>query len=184
MRPFSAMLLLLAAAVAAVPAAADQNDPRLSELFDELQAAPDPRAARDIEQQIWLIWTRHEDDAVNSLMSVGVAQMSRRDYSGALGSFEEIIAADPEFAEGWNKRATVHWLMENYDESLVDIERTLKLEPRHFGALSGRGLVYIELEEWERALEAFEAALAVNPQMRGPQVNAEALRLLLDRREI
>ena len=117
-------------------------------------------------------------------MSVGVAQMSRRDYSGALGSFAQIIDADPEFAEGWNKRATVHWLMENYEESLVDIEHTLRLEPRHFGALSGRGLVYIELENWEGALEAFEAALAVNPQMRGPQINAEALRLMLERRDI
>lgn len=179
-----AILLVLAVAWQAAPVAADQNDPRLDALFGELRAAPDPQAARATEQQIWSIWLKHKDAAINNLMSVGLAQMSRRDYKGALSSFGQIVEADPDFAEGWNKLATVNWLLADYEKSLEDIDRTLSLEPRHFGALSGRGLVYIELEEWEGALDAFEAALAVNPQMRGPRANAEALRLLLERREI
>ncbi len=102
--------------------------------------------------------------------------MSRQDFRAALRSFEQIVVLAPEFAEGWNKRATVHYLMGSYEESLKDIEKTLSLEPRHFGALSGRGLVYSALERDALALESFEQALEIHPNMPGARYNAEALR--------
>ena len=95
-----------------------------------------------------------------------------------------IVAIAPGFAEGWNKRATVHYLLGNYDKSLTDIAETLALEPRHFGALSGRGLVYMALEEEELALDSFEAALEVYPLAHGARHNADALRDRLGRRDI
>ncbi len=173
------MLALCLVCLLGAPAAADQTDPRLEDLFDRLQAAPNVASARGIEVIIWNLWTTHPDDAVNTLMEQGIGEMSRRDYPAALGTFEEVIEQAPEFAEGWNKRATVHWLMGNFEGSLVDIDRTLALEPRHFGALSGQGLVYSELEDWEHALAAFEAALEVNPQMTGPRTNAEFIRKVI-----
>lgn len=178
------MLVLCSACLFAQSAAADQNDARLDNLFERLRAAPDPRIANGIAREIWGLWITHEDDAINALMSEGQADMARRNYHGALGAFEKMVGLAPQFAEGWNKRATVHWLLGNYGESLADIERTLALEPRHFGALSGRGLVYSALEKWDLALESFAAALEVHPQMIGPRVNIEAIRRLLQSREL
>jgi len=184
MRFLIAIFVLWAVIVSAPPVLADQNAPQLQELFQQLHDAPDPNAARRIERRIWVLWTRHEDSAVSELMKTGLGQMEKRDYGSALETFEEMVALAPDFAEAWNKRATVEWLLGNYQASLTDIDRTLSLEPRHFGALSGRGLVYISLEKWDLALEAFQDALAVYPQMIGPRVNSEAIRLMLNRREI
>lgn len=184
MRVLAAIFLLCAVSLSAPSVKADQNDPQLDELFQQLRDAPDEVAARPIEQRIWALWISHVDSAVNSLMETGLGQMSRRDYGSALETFEVMVDLAPNFAEGWNKRATVHWLLGNYQDSLYDIDKTLALEPRHFGALSGRGLVYINLEEWELALEAFDDALDVYPQMVGPRVNATAIRTLLEGRPI
>lgn len=184
MRVLAAIFLLCAVSLSALSVRADQNEPQLDELFRQLRDAPDESVARPIEQRIWALWISHGDSAVNSLMETGLGQMSRRDYGSALETFEVMVGLAPDFAEGWNKRATVHWLLGNYQDSLDDIDKTLALEPRHFGALSGRGLVYINLEEWELALQAFDDALGVHPQMVGPRVNAEALRLMLEGRPI
>ena len=170
------LLLLLGLAL---PAAADQDDPRLDRLFDQLYHAPDPLAAQAVEHAIWRIWLTSEDDVVNALMGEGVAAMQRRDYPTALRSFDLLIQAAPGYAEGWNKRATVYYLIGAYEDSLADIVRTLDLEPRHFGALSGRGLILLNLGRSEEALTAFEAALDLHPQMPGARINVEALRKLL-----
>ena len=177
---FLAFLALLAAD----PAAADQRDGRLPALFAALLDAPDHVAAQALEAEIWTIWYEHDDRAIVLLMRQGRAAMARRDYAGAQRSFDQVVKIAPRYAEGWNARATLHYLMGGYQASLADIEKTLALEPRHFGALSGRGLVYAALERWEAALAAFEAALAVNPQMPGPRLNAEAIRKELSAREI
>ncbi|MFQ5774259.1 MAG: tetratricopeptide repeat protein [Kiloniellaceae bacterium] len=185
MRIVTAIALLLSLALA--PAGlgrADQNDPRLDELFARLKAASDPQAARDIEMNIWHIWIVSDDEVVGTLMAQGMAAMARRDYRAALGKFDQMVTIAPDFAEGWNKRATVHYLLGNYERSLHDIDRTLALEPRHFGALSGRGLVYVALKKDELALESFEAALEIHPLLPGAGYNAEALRRRLGNREI
>ena len=117
-------------------------------------------------------------------MARGIRALHRGELDPALAAFDAIVRGAPDFAEGWNKKATVHWLLGNYQDSLADIEKPLALEPRHFGALSGRGQVYADMEEWELALKAFEDALVVYPQMIGPRLNSEAIRLMLEGRPI
>jgi len=184
-RIVAATILLLA--LMAVPAGsimADQTDSRLDDLFARLKSDTDQQAVRGIEMSIWRIWIDSGDDVIETLMAQGLAAMARADYPAALGKFDQIVAIAPDFAEGWNKRATVHYLMGSYPESLFDIDKTLALEPRHFGALSGRGLVYIELGKEELALESFEAALKIDPSLPGARRNAEVLRKRLKDREI
>ncbi len=180
----TAIALALGLALAAGPTVADQNDPRLGELFARLKAAPDARAAHGVELSIWGIWIESDDDVIALLMDQGLAAMARRDLRAALGKFDQIVKIAPGFAEGWNKRATVYYLLGDFAESLHDIGKTLTLEPRHFGALSGRGLVLVELEDMKLALESFEAALEVHPNLSGAHQNAEALRREIQKHEI
>jgi tetratricopeptide (TPR) repeat protein len=163
---------------------ADQTDSRLEPLFAKLLAAQDIGEARPIEISIWEIWTASGDDAITELMNESAAAMSRRDYDRALRYLDQVVAIAPDYAEGWNRRATVHYLTDRYEDSLADIARTLALEPRHFGALSGRGLVLTALEREEEALRAFEEALAIHPHLIGAKINADALREVLQRQNI
>jgi tetratricopeptide (TPR) repeat protein len=179
-----ALALVLGLALHVGPVAADQDDPRLGDLFDRLKAAPSARTAREVEATIWGIWLQSDDEVIRILMAQGVAAMNRQDMPAALGKFDQIVKIAPGFAEGWNKRATVYYLIGNFSGSLHDIERTLTLEPRHFGALSGRGLVLLELEEMKAALESFEAALRVYPKLSGASNNAKALRREIQKHEI
>lgn len=176
--------LLFSFAAGTVTGAADQTDPRLGSLFQKLKTASEPADATSVEAQIWAIWLDQPDTMVDSLMKNGIEAMTIGDHQSALTAFDQVVALAPDFAEGWNKRATVHYLLNNLQESLADIDTTLKLEPRHFGALSGRGLVHVKLGDFKRALSAFEAALEVSPQSPGPRANAEAIRDLLGQRDI
>ena len=146
---------------------ADQNDPRLELIFKDLKTSVTLQKASSIELQIWKIWMEHDNPKVKSLIFLGNAAMNNQQYGKALEHFRMLTAIEPDFAEGWNKRATVFYLMGRLNESQEDILRTLKLEPRHFGALSGLGLIRMELEDWPGAISALEAALRVNPQMSG-----------------
>ncbi len=166
------MLLLLLGA----PLQADQTDPDLPALFAMLQAAPSPAVAAPIERGIWLRWTRSDDPAATALMEAAGAAMATEDFDAALAALDRLVALAPDYAEGWNRRATVYYLIGRPQASLADIERVLALEPRHFGALSGRGLCLLSLERADEAAAAFAAALAVNPQMAGVKANLEALR--------
>lgn len=189
MPKFWFMKLLLGLAVLAVclgaPAArSDQNDPGLPALFDRLKSTTNPFEGRRIEGAIWEIWMASDDAVVNRLMAEGIAAMATVDYKAALEAFDRMVVIAPAFAEGWNKRATVLYLMGNYPASIADVDRTLALEPRHFGALSGLGLIETELEHEEEALDAFERALAINPHMPGAQRQADELRRHIRDREI
>ena len=155
---------------------ATQNDPRLAELFDRLKDAPSAEAAADAEQAIWSIWHITGTEEIDQIMALGLHAMSRRDFARALSAFDAITERAPNFAEGWNKRATLHYLMGRFAESKADIERTLALEPRHFGALSGLGLVYLALDQEIEALAAFERALEIHPNMAGADTHIQALR--------
>ncbi|WP_282606612.1 tetratricopeptide repeat protein [Pelagibius sp. Alg239-R121] len=163
---------------------ADQNDSRLDDLFTKLKNVESFSDAKGVEFVIWNIWVQSGDDAIDLLMRDGVDSMGRRDYRRALRSFDQIVTIAPEFAEGWNKRATLFYLMGEFDRSLADIAQTLALEPRHFGALAGRGLVYVELENDALALKAFEDALIINPYLPAARQNAEVLRKRLKDRAI
>ena len=174
------MLRLLIAALLlgalAASAEADQRDPRLPGLFERLKAAETLEAAQPIEAEIWTIWSQSENDDVNLLMGIGVNAMAREDYATALELFDKMVEVAPDFAEGWNKRATVLYLVGEFERSHADVETVLKLEPRHFGALSGLGLIYIAEGDAQKALDAFRRALAVNPTMPGPQRWVEELK--------
>jgi tetratricopeptide (TPR) repeat protein len=173
----AALLVMVIAALALpYPAPAAQDDPRLDALFDRLRATANAAEAGVLEGVIWRIWLQSGDSAVDRLMSEGVAAMNAQAFDDALTKFDAIVAAAPQFAEGWNKRATLHYLMGDYAASVGDIRRTLELEPRHFGALSGLGLIYDALGEDAAALRTFEAALAINPHMPGIRLRTEELR--------
>jgi tetratricopeptide (TPR) repeat protein len=165
-------------------ARADQKDARLGDLFARLKTATGYLQGRTIEQQIWEIWMESDDPEVSRLMGQGIEAMNAEDYQTALADFTKITQLAPDFAEGWNKRATVLYLVGDYQGSLADVDTTLKLEPRHFGALSGLGLIDAALERDEEAITAFERALAVNPNMPGVTANVERLKQRLKDKQI
>jgi tetratricopeptide (TPR) repeat protein len=158
------------------PLRADQLDGRLDALFARLQATSSEADASAAEQQIWQIWIESDDMLENRLMAMGIQAMAAQQNALALDYFDRLVERAPDFAEAWNKRATVYYLMGNYRASVVDIERTLELEPRHFGALSGLGLIYDAIDQPAAALRSFEAALAINPHLRGTRQRVETLR--------
>ena len=159
---------------------AGQDDPRLDGLFSELKAAETMAAVAGIESQIWYIWSLSNDAAVDRILAGGTAAMNNRAYDAALTSFNTIIEMKPEFAEGWNKRATLYYLTGAFARSIADVERTLALEPRHFGALSGLGLINMALDRPAKALAAFEAALEVHPHMPHAKQMIKRLRPILE----
>jgi tetratricopeptide (TPR) repeat protein len=114
---------------------------------------------------MWTIWLRSGNDQIDTLMAEGIRLMEAEQYPEAVEVFDQIIARAPKFAEGYNKRATVYYLMLEFEKSIADIHQTLELNPVHFGALSGMGLCYLGLVEPRQALEWFERAVAVNPNM-------------------
>lgn len=190
MRPLSGKALIGGLAViwfllaGAGSAAADQKDARLPDLFAQLKAAADPMAASEIEAKIWTIWLEANDPAIDKLMSEGSDAMGLQKFGTALEKFNAIIAQKPDFAEGWNKRATLYYLMGNYEQSLADIDHTLELEPRHIGALSGLGLVNIRMEREEAAADAFKRVLVIDPQNGSAKTNLEIIEEILKRKQI
>lgn len=121
------------------------------EPFTQLKEVSTPNELVLIESKIWILWTEISDQAAGSLLQSGIDAIRSSDLRGALNAFDQVAAIAPDFAEGWNKRARAHYILGNYQQSLNVIAVTLKLEPRHFGALSGRGLVYLDLSDLERA---------------------------------
>ena len=176
----AAALAALAVLAFLSTAEARQDDPRLDALFARLEATADKGEALAVQAEIWRIWIESGDEDLDALMATGANAMQARHFDPALESFNAIIEADPDFAEGWNKRATLYYLMGLYEESIEDVERTLALEPRHFGALSGMGLIHTELEDPNAALAWFEQALAVNPHMPFIAMRAAVLRKMLE----
>lgn len=158
-RIIACLMVLLAGAVVQ----ADQTDQRLDGLFLELLHTEDPSMIRVLENRIWSIWFEHPNEDLERLMMIGTQNMNERQYPEALLVFNQVVEAFPDYAEGWNKRATLYYMVGNFDASIADIEKTLALEPRHFGALSGLGLVYLQQDELNKARDAFEALIEVHP---------------------
>lgn len=169
----SRSLAILLISLAAAPLHADQTDERLVELFATLRVTTDAREIQLTENRIWAIWLQHANADVQQLMLVGTERMNAGRYAEAMVVFNRLIESFPDYAEGWNKRATLHYVLGNSDASLSDIEETLALEPRHFGALSGLGMVYLQREELGKAKQAFEDLLAVHPNSPNAQQNLE-----------
>jgi tetratricopeptide (TPR) repeat protein len=132
------------------------------------------------QEAMWIIWLRSGSDDIDALMAKGIRLMEQRQYPEAVNIFDQIITRMPKFAEGYNKRATMYYLMQEFEKSIEDIHHTLELNPVHFGALSGMGLCYLGLDEPRRALEWFERAVAVNPNMDTIQVYIQQIREFLN----
>ncbi len=153
------------------PLYADQDDPRLGQLFGALAEAQSHTAAWQVEQLIWAVWLEHENDDVELRMRIAALSMGEGLMESALEEVDKVVAMVPDYSEGWNRRATILYMQNRFEDSLADIEKVLELEPRHFGALSGRGLCYMAMGRLEEAEAAFAAALAIHPQMPGAQRN-------------
>jgi tetratricopeptide (TPR) repeat protein len=166
----------MAAALGSAPASAAQNDSRLVQLFAALKAAPSASTARTLEAEIARIWAESSDPETQQLMRKGLSLMARHENAAALKAFDEMVAHAPDFAEGWNKRATIEFQLGDYKASMADIAHTLKLEPRHFGALAGLGQVELALGNKAAALNAFDQALAIDPYLGDVPKMAERLR--------
>ena len=160
---------------------AEERDGKLDKLFSQLKNTKNLSSAQLLESEIWKIWQIHPSDdrrgfRLTELLVQGTRLMNMRELSKAYEVFTKIIAVETDWAEAWNKRATVLYLMEQYESSLADIKITLILEPRHFGALSGQALNYIELNLYEKAIESYKAAQKIYPVIDGakkmiPQLN-------------
>jgi tetratricopeptide (TPR) repeat protein len=185
------MTLLLVAAIAVAPFSALAQDQRapakqqkklpeapsklpkvgadrargLDFLFGALKAAPDQASAKHVEARIWALWLQTPSDTAALLMMRAKAAMDAQQMDVALKLLDAVVKLRPDYVEGWNRRATLYYLKNDYAHSLEDIEQVLVREPRHFGALAGLGMIMQDLGDEKRALAAFRKALAVNPYL-------------------
>jgi tetratricopeptide (TPR) repeat protein len=157
-------------------ALADQTDKQLPQLFVKLKAASSPAEAQPLEAAIWKRWSETQDDDARFPFSRGLESLEEQEFKEALRYFTEAARRAPNFAEAWNKKATVEYLLGDYAASVASIERTLAPEPKHFGALSGLGLINLQLDREEAALKAFEAALAVHPNLSSVKARVKQLK--------
>ena len=142
---------------------ADQNDPRLNNLFEKLNKTENQEQISDIIKDIWDIWYEVDDPKVIEYFEKGIQAMRIRNYPLAVRFFNNLIEEDPNFAEAWNKRATVYFMMGDFDKSMQDIIKTLELEPRHFGALDGMGLIFIHQGQYQQAIDVYDKMLEIFP---------------------
>ena len=149
---------------------------RLNRLFAALHSAPTVEEGQAVEQDILAEWLRSGDVEVDKLMATAIEQMNTGLLGIALGTLDTVVAMRPDYVEGWNKRATLYFYLDEYDKSLADIASTLQLEPRHFGALAGLGMIMVKLGDRQRALQAFERAYAADPALDNIRQTINALK--------
>ena len=163
---------------------ADDRSSELNHLFNELKIK-DKNLSFEVEQQIWKIWSTHpNNNRLTSMLAAGSNFMNNNEYSKAVEIFTKVIDLDPTWAEAWNKRATVLYIIGEFEKSQNDIDQVLKLEKRHFGALAGQGLVNIELENYEKALESYKEAMQIYPSMNSPKIMIKQIKELIQRQSI
>ena len=156
------------------------KDIELNQLFEQLKKSDDISIALEIEMKIWSIWSKHPtQEKLTQSLAKGSELMAEGELESAYKIFSTIIDSAPNWAEGWNKRATVLYLMGRYYDSLNDIDEVLKLESRHFGALSGQGLVQIKLGNYEKAIKSYQAVQKIYPSIRAAKVMIPQLRKLI-----
>jgi tetratricopeptide (TPR) repeat protein len=134
------------------------------------------------EQGLWELWSRSGDDGVDALLARGVGEMRAGDLDASIATFSAVIERKPDFAEGWNKRATARFLAGDFRRSLADCDEVMKRNPLHFGALAGYGQIYFQLEQYEKAIEYWRRALDVNPNMVGVEISIRATEQLIAER--
>ena len=142
---------------------ADQNDARLENLFEILSKTESDIQINEVTSSIWDIWYETNDPSIEADFYRGLESMRTGDLIMAVAFFTRVINKNPNFAEGWNKRATVYYMLGKFDASMMDIHETLKLEPRHFGAMDGMGLIFIHLEQFDKAIDIYNQMLKIFP---------------------
>ena len=157
------------------PPAAPTKQGRLDQLFAELKRERNEKAAERIAGRIWNEWNQSGSASIDLMMQWAQKATEDQKFDVALDFLDQVVTLKPDFAEGWNRRATVHFLMKNYGKSMADIDRTLALEPRHFGALSGLARIMAETGHKQSALEAWQKVLAIYPMMRSAQNQVSTL---------
>ena len=169
-------------ALAAEPTAAAVGRPaqakpenKLDTLFSELKRERNEKAAERIAARIWEQWSSSGSASVDLMMLWSKTAMDTQKFDVALDFLDQVVTLKPDFAEGWNRRATVHFMMQNYSKSMADINQTLVLEPRHFGALSGMGQIMKNTDRKQLALEAWQRVLDIYPMMRSAQNEVASL---------
>ena len=171
--------------IAVVPAGAETGrKSTLDKLFAALHSGPEQEEANQLTTLIWVVWNHAEDPEVEKLLKEGQSAMERLDFEAALENFNSVIEREPDFAEGWNKRATLYYVMGQYRASMKDIDEVLDREPRHFGALAGLGMNLEALGQDRRALNAWRRALKVNPYLQDVKDRIRLLQTSLSNRPI
>ncbi|RJT40986.1 hypothetical protein D3227_07660 [Mesorhizobium waimense] len=157
------------------PTVATTKQARLDQLFVDLRRERNEKAAERIAGRIWSEWFQSGSASIDLMMQWTQKAMENQKYDVALDFLDQVVTLQPAYAEGWNRRATVHFMMKNYGKSMSDIDHTLQLEPRHFGALSGLAQIMAETGHKQSALEAWQKVLAIYPMMRSAQDQVGAL---------
>jgi tetratricopeptide (TPR) repeat protein len=152
-------------APAKLPRVTGDKTKNLDFLFGALKAAPDQESAKAVEARIWALWTATPSDTAALLMSRAKTALDSKETDVALKLLDAVIKLRPDYVEAWNRRATIHYLQNDYSRSMEDIRQVLIREPRHFGALAGLGMIMQETGDEKHALEAFRKALAINPYL-------------------
>ena len=178
-----ALILILALAVSA-STHGDQTDQRLDRLFETLKTSGDEAILRETESTIWEIWYDSGDAEVDRLMERAAGLFSAGQLAAAELVYSEVIETLPEFSEGWNRRATVRFYQRDFDGSLEDIEQTLRLEPRHFGAIWGLGMILGSQRDYQRAILAFERLLEIKPNSEDAPRRIEQFKLELAKQAV
>ena len=154
---------------------ADQNDKRLNYLFNKLVVAENEQEINKITNQIWKIWHEIDDPKMTRAFETGIQMMNLGYFKRSIEYFDKVINKNPNFAEAWNKRATAHFMMGNFDLSMQDISKTLQLEPRHFGALDGMSLIFIHTNQPEKAIDVYDKMLEIFPNSTGTKIKKEKM---------
>jgi tetratricopeptide (TPR) repeat protein len=154
---------------------ADTQSPRLRDLFSRLRLAQGTAEASQTEDEIWAAWMEHVDPAAEAALDEATRALASREYASAERLLDTLVEAHPEYAEAWNKRATLRFLQKRDEQSVADIERTLSLEPRHFGAICGFAQICLRRGEKDAALFALAEALHINPHLNSVKQAYEAL---------
>ena len=146
---------------------AQRGDPvrGLDFLFEALKVAPDADSAKHIENRIWALWIASGSDTANLLMTRVKTAIDGKDLELAVKLLDAIIELRPDYVEAWNRRATIRYMQKDYARSMADIRQVLALEPRHFGAISGLGMILQEFGDEKRALDAFRRAVTIHPHL-------------------
>ena len=162
----------------------NERDIRLNQLFNELKANKS-KVAIIVEQEIWALWSTHPtDEKLTTRLEEGSQFVRDQNYLKARDVFTEVINLDQNWAEAWNKRATVFYLLGNFEDSQKDIDKVLELESRHFGALAGQGLVNIQLKNYKKAISSYEKALKIYPSMKSPRIMIKEIQKIIQKNSI